>query len=41
MKRVLEVTDLILRDAHQSLMATRMTMEDMAPVCEELDQAGY
>ena len=41
MTRVLEVTDLILRDAHQSLMATRMAMEDMVPACEDLDNAGY
>lgn len=40
-KRILEVTDLILRDAHQSLMATRMAMEDMVPACEDLDNAGY
>jgi len=32
---------LILLDAHQSLMATRMAMEDMIPACEDLDQAGY
>jgi methylmalonyl-CoA carboxyltransferase 5S subunit len=41
MTRILEVTDLILRDAHQSLMATRMAMEDMIPACEDLDNAGY
>lgn len=41
MSRTIEVTDLILRDAHQSLLATRMAMEDMAPVCEDLDNAGY
>jgi methylmalonyl-CoA carboxyltransferase 5S subunit len=41
MTRILEVTDLILRDAHQSLMATRMAMEDMIPACENLDNAGY
>jgi len=41
MARTIEVTDLILRDAHQSLMATRMAMEDMVPVCEDLDNAGY
>jgi methylmalonyl-CoA carboxyltransferase 5S subunit len=41
MARVIEVTDLILRDAHQSLLATRMAMEDMVPACEDLDQAGY
>jgi methylmalonyl-CoA carboxyltransferase 5S subunit len=41
MSRVIEVTDLILRDAHQSLLATRMAMEDMIPACEDLDAAGY
>lgn len=41
MARLIEVTDLILRDAHQSLLATRMAMEDMAPACEDLDNAGY
>lgn len=41
MARVIEVTDLILRDAHQSLLATRMAMEDMVPACEDLDKAGY
>jgi methylmalonyl-CoA carboxyltransferase 5S subunit len=39
--RVVNVTELILRDAHQSLMATRMAMEDMIPACEDLDKAGY
>ncbi len=39
--KVIEVSDLILRDAHQSLMATRMAMEDMIPACEDLDNAGY
>jgi len=41
MARVIEVTDLILRDAHQSLLATRMATEDMIPACEDLDNAGY
>jgi len=35
------VTELILRDAHQSLMATRMATEDMIPACEDLDNAGF
>ena len=39
-KRI-EVTDLVLRDAHQSLIATRMRTEDMLPVCDKLDQVGY
>ncbi|MEI7606393.1 MAG: methylmalonyl-CoA carboxytransferase subunit 5S [Rhodospirillaceae bacterium] len=41
MGRIVEVTDVILRDAHQSLLATRMAMEDMVPACEDLDNAGY
>jgi methylmalonyl-CoA carboxyltransferase 5S subunit len=41
MSRVIEITDVILRDAHQSLLATRMAMEDMIPACEDLDNAGY
>ena len=41
MGRVIEVTELALRDAHQSLLATRMAMEDMVPACEDLDNAGY
>ncbi|MBE9515459.1 MAG: sodium-extruding oxaloacetate decarboxylase subunit alpha [Proteobacteria bacterium] len=36
-----QVTDLILRDAHQSLLATRMRTEDMLPICEKLDKVGY
>ena len=35
------ITDVILRDAHQSLIATRMRTEDMLPVCEQLDRIGY
>jgi len=41
MAKMIDVTELILRDAHQSLMATRMAMEDMVPACEDLDRAGY
>jgi pyruvate carboxylase subunit B len=35
------VTDVILRDAHQSLIATRMRTEDMLPACPQLDAIGY
>ena len=35
------VTDLILRDAHQSLIATRMRTEDMLPICPKLDEIGF
>ena len=41
MAKTIDVTELILRDAHQSLMATRMAMEDMIPACADLDKAGY
>jgi len=37
----LKVTDTVLRDAHQSLLATRMKTEDMLPITEKLDQVGY
>ena len=40
-ERTVQVTELILRDAHQSLMATRMSTEEMIPACEDLDNAGY
>ncbi|MBU2955023.1 sodium-extruding oxaloacetate decarboxylase subunit alpha [Marinobacter sp. F3R08] len=40
-KRKIQITDVILRDAHQSLIATRLRTEDMLPACEWLDQAGY
>ena len=35
------ITDTILRDAHQSQAATRMTIEDMLPALEQLDAIGY
>jgi len=35
------ITDVILRDAHQSLIATRMRTEDMLPICDQLDAVGY
>jgi len=36
-----KITDTILRDAHQSLLATRMRTDDMLPIAEKLDQVGY
>ena len=36
-----KLTDLVLRDAHQSLFATRMVTSDMLPVCDKLDKAGF
>src|SRR5271165_2360617 len=41
MPKHIDVTELILRDAHQSLMATRLSIEDMIPACADLDQAGF
>ncbi|MGM3389671.1 sodium-extruding oxaloacetate decarboxylase subunit alpha [Stutzerimonas stutzeri] len=40
-QKKITVTDTILRDAHQSLIATRMRTEDMLPICEKLDRVGY
>ncbi len=36
-----QITDTILRDAHQSLLATRMRTKDMLPIAEKLDRIGY
>lgn len=38
---IIKITETALRDAHQSLMATRMTTEEMLPIAEMLDQVGY
>ncbi len=35
------ITDLVLRDAHQSLLATRMRTEDMLPIADKINKAGY
>ncbi len=40
-KKPLGITELVLRDAHQSLLATRMRIEDMLPMAEKLDKVGY
>ncbi|MFK5948869.1 MAG: sodium-extruding oxaloacetate decarboxylase subunit alpha [Methylococcales bacterium] len=37
----LGITEVVLRDAHQSILATRLRIEDMLPICEKLDQIGY
>ncbi|MFT6015334.1 MAG: oxaloacetate decarboxylase alpha subunit, partial [Candidatus Azotimanducaceae bacterium] len=37
----LGITDVVLRDAHQSLFATRMRIDDMLPIAEKLDQVGF
>ncbi|MCG9684981.1 sodium-extruding oxaloacetate decarboxylase subunit alpha [Vibrio sp. Isolate23] len=41
MSKPLALTDVVLRDAHQSLFATRMRLEDMLPIAAELDKVGY
>jgi len=41
MTKPLKITDVVLRDAHQSLFATRMRVEDMLPIAEKLDKVGY
>ncbi|RTE87558.1 MULTISPECIES: sodium-extruding oxaloacetate decarboxylase subunit alpha [Gammaproteobacteria] len=41
MSQPLKLTELVLRDAHQSLLATRFRLEDMLPIAEKLDQVGY
>ncbi|HLZ36807.1 MAG TPA: methylmalonyl-CoA carboxytransferase subunit 5S [Mycobacteriales bacterium] len=41
MERKIDVTELVLRDGHQSLCATRMALEDMVSACEDIDAAGY
>ena len=41
MSKPLALTELVLRDAHQSLLATRMRVEDMLPIAEKLDKAGF
>ncbi len=41
LKKKLAITELALRDGHQSLLATRMRLEDMLPICTQLDDVGY
>ena len=41
MAKPIKITDVVLRDAHQSLIATRLRIEDMLPIAEKLDQVGY
>ncbi len=40
-KKPLGITDVVLRDAHQSLFATRLRIDDMLPIAEKLDQIGF
>ncbi|MBL4629924.1 MAG: sodium-extruding oxaloacetate decarboxylase subunit alpha [Paraglaciecola sp.] len=41
MRKPLAITDVVLRDAHQSILATRMRLEDMLPIASKLDDIGY
>ena len=38
---MVQLHEMILRDAHQSMLATRMRTEDMLPISEKLDQVGF
>ena len=40
-KKPVKITETVLRDAHQSLIATRMKTEDMLPIIEKMDKVGY
>ena len=40
-KKPVKITETVLRDAHQSLMATRMSTEEMLPIMEKMDNIGY
>lgn len=41
MSKPIKITDVVLRDGHQSLFATRMRIDDMLPIAEKLDNIGY
>ncbi len=41
MKKQLAITEVVLRDAHQSLLATRLRLDDMLPIAAKLDQVGF
>lgn len=41
MSKKITVTETVLRDAHQSLLATRMRTDDMLPICSKLDKVGF
>ena len=40
-KKPVKITETILRDAHQSMIATRMTTEQMLPIIDKMDKVGY
>ena len=39
--KAVDITELVLRDGHQSVMATRRATEDVIAACEDLDNAGF
>ena len=41
MAKPVKITEVVLRDAHQSLLATRMTMDEMRPILPAMDEVGY
>ena len=41
MANKVQISELVLRDAHQSLHATRMTTADMLPIASKIDKIGY
>lgn len=41
MNRMINITETVLRDGHQFLMATCLSTEDMMPIIKELDESGY
>ena len=40
-KKPVKIVETVLRDAHQSLLATRMTTEQMLPIVDKMDKVGY
>ena len=40
-KKRLQIVETVLRDAHQSLIVTRMTTEEMLPIIEKMDKVGF
>ncbi len=41
MTKPLGITEVVLRDGHQSLLATRLRLEDMLPIAPKLDEIGF
>ena len=40
-KKPVKIVETVLRDAHQSLLATRMSTDQMLPIIEKMDKVGY